>query len=294
LFASVSSDRDKASAQESELETARRDAEQAKAQTATFASLLAILNSESPQQSQDTFELKEQPPTIYTGNSDIPALATANIKVGNILLARGDLAEALKSYREGLTVAERLAQAGPDGVGWQNKIVLISIKVGDVLMAQGNFADALKSYQDALAVANRFAESKFESVKWQRDLSLAYSKVGDALAAGGKLDEAIKSLQDGLAIRERAAKASPSDIEAQHDLAIGRAQVAAVLAEQGDALHALELLQQARGIIAKLAERSPGDHQRSNELVMIDNNIANLQQMSAARAEAAQPENADR
>jgi tetratricopeptide (TPR) repeat protein len=153
---------------------------------------------------------------------------------------------------------------------------------------------ALKSYQDALAVANRFAESKSESVKWQRDLSLAYSKVGDALAAGGKLDEAIKSLQDGLAIRERAAKASPSDIEAQHDLAIGRAQVAAVLAEQGDALHALELLQQARGIIAKLAERSPGDHQMSNELVMIDNNIANLQQMSAARAEAAQPENADR
>jgi hypothetical protein len=66
-----------------------------------------------------------------------------------------------------------------------------------------------------------------------------------------------------------------------------------VLAEQGDALHALELLQQARGIIAKLAEQSPGDHQMSNELVMIDNNIGNLEQISA-RAEAAQPENADR
>jgi tetratricopeptide (TPR) repeat protein len=223
LFASVNSDRDRAQAQESALETARQDAEQAKAQAAKFASLLAVLNSERPQQSQDAFKLNEQLPTVYTGTPDIPALATANIEVGNILLARGDFAEALKSYREGLTVAERLAKAGPDGVGWQHKITLIFIKVGDVLMAQGNFAEALKSYQDALAVADRFAESNSESVKWQRSLSLAYSKVGDALAAGGNLAEALKSLQDGLAIRERVAKASSSDTEAQRDLAIGRA-----------------------------------------------------------------------
>jgi flagellin-specific chaperone FliS len=62
-----------------------------------------------------------------------------------------------------------------------------------------------------------------------------------------------------------------------------------VLAEQGDASHALESLQQARGIIVKLMEQSPGDHQLSNDLVMLDNNIAKLEQISAAWAEAAQP-----
>jgi chromosome segregation ATPase len=97
LFASVTSDRDKARAQESELETARQDAEQAKAQAANFASLLANLNPERPQQSPDAFKLTEQPPTIYTGTPDTPALVTAQIKAGNILLARGDFAEALES-----------------------------------------------------------------------------------------------------------------------------------------------------------------------------------------------------
>jgi hypothetical protein len=66
------------------------------------------------------------------------------------------------------------------------------------------------------------------------------------------------------------------------------------MAEQGDASHALELLQQARGIIAKLMEQSPGEHQLSNDLVMFDNNIAKLEQIRAARAEATQPEKADR
>jgi tetratricopeptide (TPR) repeat protein len=294
LLASVNSDLDKARVQESELEAARRDAAQANAQAENLASLLAILNSERSQQSPDPFKLNEQLPTLYTGTPDIPALATAHVKVGNIFLARGDLAEALNSYREGLIVADRLAKAGPDGVEWQHKITLIFIKVGDVLMAQGNFAEAVKSYQDALSVAHRFAESNSESVAWQRSLSLAYSKVGDALAARGNLAEALKSLQDGLAVRERVAKASSRDTEAQHDLAIGRAQVATVLAEQGDTSQALELLQQARVIIAKLLEQSPSDPQLSNDVVTIDNKIAKLEQISAARAEAAQPEKADR
>ena len=121
LFASVNSELDNAKAQQSELETAKQDAEQAKAQAAEYASLLANLDasgdpqtSDSPKQPAQTFKPNEQPPTIYVGTPDTPAIATAHIKVGNILLARGDLAEALKSYRDGLAVAERLAAAEPE------------------------------------------------------------------------------------------------------------------------------------------------------------------------------------
>ena len=62
-------------------------------------------------------------------------------------MAQGNFAEALKSYRDGLAVANRLAKAEPENPEWQNKIALISIKVGDVLMAKGNFAEALELYR---------------------------------------------------------------------------------------------------------------------------------------------------
>jgi hypothetical protein len=42
--------------------------------------------------------------------SDLPV---AYLKVGDVRLARGNLAEALKSYRKGLAIAERMARRPP-------------------------------------------------------------------------------------------------------------------------------------------------------------------------------------
>ena len=56
------------------------------------------------------------------GTSD---LANAHIKIGDILKARGDLVEALKSYQDGLAVADRVAKADPKNAEWQQNITLI-------------------------------------------------------------------------------------------------------------------------------------------------------------------------
>ncbi len=248
LFASVADKQSYLDGCEGELETAKQDAEQAKAKATEFATLIARLNasadapsSDCPQQSAEAFRPNEQPAALYIDTPDTPAIVNAHVKVGNTLMAQGDLAEALKSYQDGLAVAVRLAKAEPQNTAWQHKIALIFIKVGDVSMAQGKFAEALNSYQDALAVADRFAQSDPANADWQRDLSLAYSKLGGALAAGGNLTEALKNSQDSLAIRQRLAAADAGDFDAQRELAMSQGQVGAVLAEQGDASHALEL-----------------------------------------------------
>ena len=274
LFASVASKTEKAKAQQRELEAAKQEAERAKAQATEFASLLATLNSElekaNAQRASETnawgnqaFGVNEQPATISVG-LDTLALASAHIKVGNALMSEGNLAEALKSYRDGLAVAGRLAQADPKNAQWQHTITLIYIKVGDVLMAQGDFAEALKTYRDALPVADRLAKSDPENAGWQRNLSLAYNK------------------------------ADSSDTDAQRDLAISQGQIAAVLAELGDASRALDLLQQARVTIARLVEQSPDNDQLSKDLTAFDDNIAKLEQASAPGLEAAQREQAVR
>ena len=126
-----------------------------------------------------------------------------------MLVAQGDLPEALKSYRDGLAIRDRLAKADPGNAGWQRDLSVSYDKVGDVLVAQGNLPEALKSYRDSLAIADRLANADPGNAGWQRDLSVSYDKVGDVLVAQGNLPEALKSYRDGLAIRERLATGRP-------------------------------------------------------------------------------------
>jgi tetratricopeptide (TPR) repeat protein len=294
---------------QSELETAREDAEQVKVGASVFAHLCAVENedvqrkakttgsgdlktSDSAEQPATAFAVNEQPPAIYVDTPDTPAIATAEIKIGDILKAQGDLVQALKSYQDGLAVANRVANADPKNTEWQQNLTLIYLKVGEVFMAQGNFAEALNSYQDGLAVADVLAKSDPENVGWQRTLSVAYNKVGDALAAEGNLTEASQILEDSLAIRERLAKTDSSDTDSQRDLAISQGNVAAVLAEQGDTSRALDLFQRARVIIAGLVQQSPDNSQLSKDLAVFDDNIARLKQASTLGLEAEQPRQA--
>ena len=73
--------------------------------------------------------------------------ASATCKV-----THGDLAGALKSYNDGLAIADRLARSDPGNAGWQRDLSASYEKVEDVQSTQGDLAGALKSYNDGLAI----------------------------------------------------------------------------------------------------------------------------------------------
>ena len=167
---------------------------------------------------------------------------------GDVLVAQGNLAEALKAYQDSLAIADRLAKADPSNAGWQRDLSVSYDKVGDVLVAQGNLAEALKSYQDSLAIAERLAKADPGNAGWQRDLSVSYDKVGDVLVAQGNLAEALKSYQDSLAIRDRLAKADPGNAGWQRDLSVSYDKVGDVLVAQGNLAEALKSYQDSLAI----------------------------------------------
>ena len=73
----------------------------------------------------------------------------ALVLLGDIKKQRGDLAGALKSYNDGLAIAEPLAKSDPGNADLQRDLSVSFVKVGDVQMAQGDLAGALKSYNDS-------------------------------------------------------------------------------------------------------------------------------------------------
>ena len=169
-------------------------------------------------------------------------LSVSYDRVGDVLVAQGNLPEALKSYQGSLAIADRLAKADPNNAGWQRDLSVSYNKVGDVLVAQGNLPEALKSTR----AASRFETGSPRPTRTTRAgsaISRSPIQGGDVLVAQGNLPEALKSYQGSLAIADRLAKADPNNAGWQRDLSVSYNRVGDVLVAQGNLPEALKSYQ---------------------------------------------------
>ena len=139
--------------------------------------------------------------------------------IGDIQRQRGKLPEALRSYRDGLAIAARLAQSDPGNAGWQRDLSVSDEKIGNVLVAQGNLPEALRSYRDGLAIRARLAQSDPGNAGWQRDLSVSYAKMATVMGKAGDVAGAAEALRQGRAIMHRMTSLSPDNAVWKRDLA---------------------------------------------------------------------------
>jgi tetratricopeptide (TPR) repeat protein len=200
---------------------------------------------------------------------DDPALQRSHSvmlnEFGDTYLSLGDLEQALKAYRDGLTIMERLAAADRTKNEWQSDLSISHNRVGAVLVAQGKLEEALKAYRYSLVIRERLAAADRSNTRWQRDLSISYHYAGNVLVAQGKLDEALKAYRDGLAIQERLAAADRSNTQWQRDLSISYNHLGNVLAAQGKLNEALTAYRNSLSIRERLAAAD-----RSNTLAQSD------------------------
>ena len=103
-----------------------------------------------------------------------------------MLVAQGNLPEALKAFRAGLAIADRLAKADPGNAGWQRDLSVSYERIGDVLVDQGNLPEALKAFRAGLAIADRLAKADPGNAGWQRDLIVSYVKLAGIDQTGAR------------------------------------------------------------------------------------------------------------
>jgi tetratricopeptide (TPR) repeat protein len=205
-------------------------------------------------------------------------LYASHLYVGNVQVAQGDGAGALKSYRDGLMIIERLAKTDPGNTDYQRELSVAYNKIGDVQVAQGDLAGALKSYRDSLTIIDRLAQSDPGNAGWQRDLSVSYEKMGNVQLAQGDLAGALKSYRDSLAIRDRLAQSDPGNAGWQRDLSVSHAKIADALKSMGKGGEALESLRLGHAIMVRLTALSPDNIQWKQDLDRFESQIAELSQ----------------
>jgi tetratricopeptide (TPR) repeat protein len=178
--------------------------------------------------------------------------------VGNVQIAQGDLAGALKSYRDSLGIRKRLAGQDPGTARWQSDLSVSYNKVGDVQSVQGDLAGAFKSYRDSLGIFEKLAKQDPDNAGWQRNLSVSYNKVGDVQSAQGDLAGALKSYRDSLGILEKLAKQDPGNAIWQSDsaLAYWKTGSAWALVEPKSRNEARAMVERGRDILRQLKERT--------------------------------------
>jgi hypothetical protein len=92
-------------------------------------------------------------------------------RIGNVLVAQGTLPEALKSYRDGLAIRNRLAQADPGNAGWQRDLSVSYGKIGASLRRTGKTADALSALIQGRKIIADITQMSPDNAQWKQDLA---------------------------------------------------------------------------------------------------------------------------
>ncbi len=87
-----------------------------------------------------------------------------------MLVAQGNLPEALKSFRDGLAITERLAQSDRGNAGWQRDLSVSYAKLGVALRETGASADALSALRQGQAIMVGMTRLSPGNAVWKNDL----------------------------------------------------------------------------------------------------------------------------
>jgi tetratricopeptide (TPR) repeat protein len=96
-----------------------------------------------------------------------------------VQVAQGDLAGALKSYRDSLAIRDRLAKSDPGNAGWQRDLCVSCAKLGDCLQKCGELEKALDALRQAHEIMLQLTAMYPEHPGWKRDLAWLENRINE-------------------------------------------------------------------------------------------------------------------
>ena len=201
----------------------------------------------------------------------------AYLRLGLVLLRRGNLQAAHEQENQAYSVAKRGVDLNPTDGEWQRDLAVAYHYVGEVQNAQEDLAAALTSYQASLAMMDLLAISDANNPTRQRDLGVAYYFVGDIQRQQGDQPAALTSYQSSLATFDRLAKSEPDNALWQSDLSVAYDRLGTVQMDQGNLLAALTSYQRSLTILDRLAKSDPDNALWQYDLAIVYRNVGVVQ-----------------
>jgi eukaryotic-like serine/threonine-protein kinase len=165
-------------------------------------------------------------------------LATAYVRLSEVLSSTGDTADALAAARKGLDIQRQAASAVADDrvlpQEIRRELAAGYSRVGDLLSATGDTQSALEQRRLALALMETLASSAPDDPGNLRQLGVAYQKLGNQLGNPnypnvGDLHGALENLDKSAGVFRRAVQLHPSNALFRRNLAVAGSNTADIL-----------------------------------------------------------------
>jgi tetratricopeptide (TPR) repeat protein len=110
-------------------------------------------------------------------------------KIGNVLVAQGQFNAALKIYRDGLAIAERLAASDRSNTEWQYDLAISHDTIASVNAELGQLAEALAELRQARAIMAALVALAPDYAQWKAELAEFDSEIA---RLGGPAQEQVQ------------------------------------------------------------------------------------------------------
>ena len=86
-------------------------------------------------------------------------------------MAQGNLPEALKTYQQGLAIADRLATSDPNNMGWQRDLAVSYADLASAYRKSHETTKARDALAEGRAIIGKLVDQHSDQMKWKQDLA---------------------------------------------------------------------------------------------------------------------------
>lgn len=147
------------------------------------------------------------------------ARAVALKQIGDVRFNQGELAPALKAFKQSLAQAEALHLAEPSNNDYLFELGQAEFWVGYVAWQRGELEQANRSMQHYLEYSEKLSGREPDNVDYRLEVSYALSNLGSIANAQSQPEKALRKFQAAAAIGKELLSADPGNVDLAMNLA---------------------------------------------------------------------------
>lgn len=191
---------------------------------------------------QKALQLREKlfaaEPTVERGLD----VANSHLRIGDILMTTGQIAETRENYRNAIQILESLISSDATNFAVRRKVASSYARLGQAILRSGSLNEALINYEKSLEIFRNLRTENPNDPALERSVGIVYSYIAFVKMETEQTDEAVEFYGKWLETEKKLSSADKNDIVSRGHLATANTWYGIALNEQGKSREALEYL----------------------------------------------------
>ncbi len=201
--------------------------------------------------------------------ADYRAHSLAALRMGAMLVRKGDRTQGLQHYEEALQATTNGITRFPKYPQLRMTRATTLNARGRVRLDQGLVEGALTDYREAIAIYSERHASDPKDVRAASMLAGSHHRIAQALSRANQPAAALREIRTALAMREELATRDPANMGARGEVAESKAMLGDILLAQGNRRAAIREYREAETILTELEGKRQANPEILSELERI-------------------------